>query len=193
MSVWQEMQAAAEEAYDRTAACTFTSFIGYEHTPSPLGRHLHRNVIFRNHIVPPIALSHLDTLGEGAFPRGLWGALETQCTNAATGCDAVVIPHNPNLSGGEQFLDPTDAADALRRQSHEPLVEIHQIKGNSECRYDRLAGAGVGTNDELCAYEQDPQPFQGPFATEVPIDQYPRRNLVRRRSRTGSRSRRRSA
>ena len=179
VSVWGEMQAAAEEAYDRTAACTFTSFIGYEHTPSPLGRHQHRNVFFRNHIVPPIALSHLDTLGEGGFPRGLWGALESQCTGAGTGCDAVVIPHNPNLSGGIQFIDPIDAADALRRQTFEPLVELHQIKGNSECRYDRLAGAGVGTNDELCAYEQDPQPFQGPLATEVPIDQYPRRNLIR--------------
>jgi hypothetical protein len=179
MSVWQEMQAAAEEAYDRTAACTFTSFIGYEHTPSPLGRHQHRNVIFRNHVVPPIALSHLDTLGEDGFPRGLWGAIEAQCTGAGTGCDAVVIPHNPNLSGGEQFLDPLDAADALRRQTHEPLVEIHQIKGNSECRFDRVAGAGVGTTDELCAFEQDPQPFQGPFATEVPIGEYPRRNLVR--------------
>jgi len=179
VSVWQEMQGAAEEAYDRTTACTFTSFIGYEHTPSPLGRHQHRNVIFRNHIVPPIALSHLDTLGEGGFPRGLWAAIGAQCTGAGTGCDAVIIPHNPNLSGGEQFLDPVDAADALRRQTFEPLVEIHQIKGNSECRFDRLAGAGVGTNDELCTFEQDPQPFQGPFATDLPIDQYPRRNLIR--------------
>ena len=37
VSVWQEMQAAAEADYDRSAACTFTSFIGYEHTPSPAG------------------------------------------------------------------------------------------------------------------------------------------------------------
>jgi hypothetical protein len=178
VSVWQEMQAAAEEAYDRTAACTFTTFVGYEHTPSPLGRHRHRNVIFRNEHVPAIALSHLDTL-EGGVPQGLWNAIEAQCTGAGSGCDAVIIPHNPNLSGGEQFVDPVDAADAFRRQTFEPLVEIHQIKGNSECRFDRLAGAGVDTADELCTFEQDPQPFQGPFATELPVDQYFRRNLVR--------------
>ncbi|HUE29676.1 MAG TPA: DUF3604 domain-containing protein, partial [Verrucomicrobiae bacterium] len=47
VSVWGDIQAAAEEAYDRTAACAFTSFIGYEYTASPVGRHLHRNVIFR--------------------------------------------------------------------------------------------------------------------------------------------------
>jgi hypothetical protein len=181
VSVWQDVQAAAEEAYDRTAACTFTSFIGFEHTPSPLGRHRHRNVIFRNDHVPPIALSHLDTLVDGkpVVPQALWNALEAQCTGAGTGCDAIVIPHNSNLSGGEQFVDPLDATDALRRQTFEPLAEIHQIKGNSECRFDRLAGAGVGTADELCAFEQLKRPFEGPYAMDVPVSEYPRRNLLR--------------
>ncbi len=178
VSVWQDIQAAAEEAYDRTSACAFTSFIGYEHTPSPLGRHRHRNVIFRNEHVPAIALSHLDTL-PGGVPQGLWNALDAQCLGAGVGCDVVVIPHNSNLSGGEQFVDPVDAADALRRQTFEPLVEIHQAKGNSECRYDRLAGMGVGGNDELCAFEQRVLPHEGPDAVPLPIPQYPRRNLVR--------------
>jgi hypothetical protein len=31
---WQEIQAAAEGAYDRSAACAFTSFVGYEWTGS---------------------------------------------------------------------------------------------------------------------------------------------------------------
>jgi hypothetical protein len=178
VSVWQEMQAAAEEAYDRTAACRFTSFIGYEYTASPLGAHRHRNVVFRNHAVPPIALSLLDTL-EGGVPQGLWSAIETQCLGAGTGCDAVIIPHNSNLSGAEQFVDPVDGADALRRQTLEPLVELHQIKGNSECRFDRLAGMGVGTTDELCTFEQERLDKQGPFAADRPIAEYPRRNLVR--------------
>src|SRR5262245_39078022 len=30
VSVWQDIQAAAEEAYDRTDACTFTSFVAFE-------------------------------------------------------------------------------------------------------------------------------------------------------------------
>ena len=75
MSVWQEMQAAAEEAYDRSDACSFTSFIGYEHTNSPLGRHLHRNVIFRNHVVPDFAASQLET-ASGGSPQGVWSAIE---------------------------------------------------------------------------------------------------------------------
>jgi hypothetical protein len=178
VSVWQDIQAAAEEAYDRTAACTFTTFIGYEHTPSPTGRHLHRNVIFRNHHVPATALSHLETF-EGGTPQGLWSAIETQCLGAGDGCDAVIIPHNANLSEGMQFFDPADAAEAARRQAMEPLVELHQVKGNSECRFDRLAGAGAGTEDELCTFEQDTVAHQGPDATEVPIGEYPRRNMVR--------------
>src|SRR5262245_36134275 len=93
VSVWQDIQAAAEEAYDRSAACTFTSFIGYEHTTSPAGVHLHRNIIFRNEHVPPFAASHLETAKFG-IPQGIWSAIETGCLGAGTGCDAVVIPHN---------------------------------------------------------------------------------------------------
>jgi hypothetical protein len=178
VSVWQDIQAAAEEAYDRTPACTFTSFVGYEYTASPLGRHLHRNVIFRNEHVPPAAASFIET-ATGGVPQGLWSAIETQCLQAGIGCDAVVIPHNSNLSDGMAWLDPADADEARRRQQREPLIEIHQVKGNSECRFDRLARAGAGTADELCTFEIEPKPHQGPTAKEPPIDQYPQRNLVR--------------
>ncbi len=178
VSVWQQIQAAAEAAYDRTASCTFTTFIGYEHTPSPIGRHLHRNVIFRNENVPASALSHLETYA-GGTPQGLWSAIESQCLDADNGCDALIIPHNPNLSGGLQFFDPADAAEAERRQQLEPLVEMHQVKGNSECRFDQLAGAGTGTEDELCTFEQEPLAHQSPDAVLEPVDEYPARNLVR--------------
>lgn len=94
-SVWQEMQAAAEAAYDRSEACSFTTFVGYEHTASPFGRHLHRNVVFRNHRVPPFAASQLETAGEGS-PQGVWSALERDCLERGDGCDAVIIPHNSN-------------------------------------------------------------------------------------------------
>jgi hypothetical protein len=178
-SVWQEMQAAAEEAYDRSEACSFTSFIGYEHTASPLGRHLHRNVIFRNHHVPAFAASQLETAAE-APPRGVWSAIERDCLDAGDGCEAIIIPHNPNLAGGEAFPEPIDAADARRRQEREPLIEIHQVKGNSECRFDRLAGLGVGTEDELCAFEQREVAHEGPDNRPAPdVASYPRTNLVR--------------
>jgi hypothetical protein len=178
VSVWQDIQSAAEEAYDRTASCSFTSFLGYEYTASPLGRHLHRNVIFRNEHVPPTVSSFIETAA-GGTPQGFWSAIEATCLHAGTGCDAVVIPHNSNLSGGDQFRDPADAAEALRRQTIEPLVEIHQIKGNSECRFDRLARAGAGTADELCTFEQLDVAQEGPAGVPLPIDQYPLRNMVR--------------
>lgn len=178
VSVWQEMQAAAEAAYDRTTACRFTSFIGYEHTPSRGGRHMHRNVIFRNHHVTPIAYSQLETAA-GGIPQGLWSAIEDHCLDAGTGCEALIIPHNPNLSDGLQFFEPVDAAEAQRRQDREPLAEIFQIKGGSECRFDRLAGRGVGTEDELCAFEQVYESAEVPSQTPPTIDEYPPRNLVR--------------
>jgi hypothetical protein len=178
VSAWREMQAAAEGAYDRSAACSFTTFVGYEHTASPLGRHLHRNVIFRNEHVPAFAASQLETHA-GGTPQGVWSAIEADCLEAGAGCDAVVIPHNSNLSGGEQWLDPADAAEAARRQAREPLVEIFQQKAGSECRFDRLAGRGLGTADELCTFEQNLVPHEFPDTAPPPIDEYPRRNLVR--------------
>src|SRR5438874_6433057 len=95
VSVWQQMQAAAEGAYDRTAACAFTSFLGYEYTASPTGAHLHRNVIFRNDKVPPTVSSYIET-ATGGIPQGFWSAIEQTCLEAGIGCDAVIIPHNAN-------------------------------------------------------------------------------------------------
>jgi hypothetical protein len=179
VSVWHTIQAAAEEAYDRTAGCTFTSFVGYEHTASPLGRHLHRNIIFRNAEVPPFAYSQLETAAEGV-PQGIWNAIERNCLNAGTGCDAVIIPHNSNLSEGRQWEDPSGPEEALRRQLLEPLAEIHQVKGNSECRFDRLARMGIGTDDELCDFEQLAVAHEGPDNQPPPaIAAYPRRSMIR--------------
>ncbi len=186
VSVWKDMQAAAEEAYDRTAACRFTSFVGYEYTASPAGKHLHRNIIFRNEHVPATAAGFLATAA-GGIPQGLWTAVENDCLHAGSGCDALVIPHNSNLSGGQQWLDPADAAEARRRQDLEPLVEIHQNKGNSECRFDRLAGRGVETNDELCTFEQLPSSDEFPGTPPPSIDDYPPRNMVRNTLKDGLR------
>ena len=98
-AVWREIQAAAEGAYDRSAACRFTSFVGYEWTGAELAKNLHRNVIFRNATVPALPTSYYET----QTPQGLWAALRRDCQDAGTGCEALTMPHNSNLSGGLMF------------------------------------------------------------------------------------------
>jgi len=148
--VWQDTQAAAEEFYDRTSACTFTTFVAYEWSGQPGGNNLHRNVIFRNEVVPSLPTSYM----EQPTPQGLWNTLKTQCLNGLAGCDVLAIPHNPNASGGLMFApvnadnSPLTAADATFRSSMEPLVELTQHKGDSECR------PGVQSTDEICGYEK---------------------------------------
>jgi len=144
--VWQDEQAAAEEFYDR---CTFTTFAAYEWTGNPGNANIHRNVIFRNETVPALPTSYIDA----PTPQQLWSALDSQCLTGLPRCDALSIPHGSNFSKGLMF-EPTNAdgsplskEDAEFRAAIEPLVEIHQHKGNSECK------VGVLTNDEDCAFE----------------------------------------
>jgi hypothetical protein len=149
--IWQDTQAAAEEFYDRTAACTFTTFVAYEWSGQPGGNNLHRNVIFRNDVVPALPTSYM----EQPTPQGLWSTLQTQCLDGLPGCDVLAIPHNPNASGGLMFApvnadgSPLTAGDAFFRSSMEPLVEMNQHKGDSECR----PGVG-GSTDEICGFEK---------------------------------------
>jgi hypothetical protein len=151
-SVWRDVQAAAEAAYDRSAGCRFTSFVGYEWTGATGSRNLHRNVIFRGETVPDLPVSYF----EAWSPQALWRSLRAECLDAGTGCDALTIPHNSNLSGGLMFLPegeggrPLDAAGARERAFFEPLVEVMQHKGDSECI------PGAGAPDELCAFEKLP-------------------------------------
>ncbi|MEM9457890.1 MAG: DUF3604 domain-containing protein [Myxococcota bacterium] len=154
---WSATQLAAELAYDRSDACEFTSFVAYEYTGTTGGANLHRNVVFRNGNVPALPTSYF----EAPVPQQLWQALEADCLDAPGGCDVLAIPHNSNASNGQMFaLTYPDAADVLeqaeqasRRAALEPLMEIIQHKGASECRPGFSA-------DEYCDFElldeQDP-------------------------------------
>lgn len=154
-AVWSDIQRAAEEHYDRSSVCGFTTFVAYEWTgrgrrPERPAGSLHRNVIFRNGEVPPDVL----TADTAPAPEDLWSALAEQCRDAEDTCDVLAIPHNSNLSRGYMF-DPLNLAgeafteqSARTRAGFEPLVEIMQSKGDSECR------PGVGTTDELCSFEK---------------------------------------
>ena len=211
-NVWQQIIADAEAAYDKTAACTFTSFVAYEYTATPTmgqcaildgsgndvgGSHapcwqtadcsvsgeqcatakgannLHRNIIFRNASVPIQPISYVETptgCGQGsdcqhggvlASPVQMLKDLERRCLrNPRTpNCDFISIPHNSNLSGGAMFLIPetldvsTQLSEAQTRAAFEPLVELMQIKGQSECRFSSRKPGAWNTPDELCDFE----------------------------------------
>ena len=185
---WEKIQQAAEQAYDRSSDCTFTTFVGYEYTDSPETQNMHRNVIFRNEKVTDDAISTYDT-GSYNFPK-LWTLLRERCIDAGEGCDVLAIPHNPNLAGGLMFRDPKTPEEAADRLFFEPVVELTQHKGASECRFDRVAGRGVLTEDELCTFEQvvaDNLSMLGSVhgevltekAAPVPIEKFAERNMVR--------------
>ena len=185
---WQQIQLAAEEHYDRSSDCEFTTFVGYEYTDAPDHKNLHRNVIFRNENVIDEVISTFET-GRENYTE-LWQQLREQCIEGKENCDVISIPHNPNLSGGTMFPDPKNKQQAQDRLYFEPLVELVQHKGASECRYDRLEQAGLYTTDELCTFEQvvaDNLSMLGTVygevrtarAAPVSLAEYGRRNMVR--------------
>ena len=152
---WQHIVDAAEDAYDRSSECRFTSFVGYEYTGSPFNSNYHRNVIFRNGNVPALPISYI----EAPFDYMLWEQMEEVC-NKENNCDYLTIPHNSNISNGRLLtpyanLEPTlenRQAYARERQENEPIMEVFQHKGSSECM-NGLSNV-IGAPDELCDVEQ---------------------------------------
>ncbi|HEV7731157.1 MAG TPA: DUF3604 domain-containing protein [Candidatus Binatia bacterium] len=154
-TVWDRIQQAAENAYDHSSDCRFTSFVGYEYTGSRSVSTLHRNVVFRNDHVPLPT-----TVFEQPTALGLWRELANTCIDAGVGCDVLAIPHNSNESNGKMFLVEYPGASgvddertqAALRSSMEPLFEVYQHKGSSEC-FNGLSGI-VGGTDEQCNFEK---------------------------------------
>ena len=185
-TLWDRVQQAAEDHYDRSADCSFTTFVGYEYTDAPEFKNMHRNVVFRNDQVLQKPVTTYDT-GHSQY-KELWRQLKERCIDGMERCDVMTIPHNSNLSGGLMFPDPNSREDAVLRSALEPVVELTQHKASSECRFDRLLGRGVDTVDEFCTFEQhkaDNLAALGViFGKEVgtgptPLDEFPRRNMVR--------------
>lgn len=150
---WQETIQAAEKHYDRSSNCKFTSFVGYEWTGAAYsGNNLHRNIIFNNSNVPMEPVSFY----EAPTRKRLWNLLDQTCSE---NCDYVVIPHNSNLSNGYMFEEP-DQDEILIQSTKEPLVEIFQHKGSSECNVD--------PKDPLCNFEQLPyKDFRSKFQNDL--------------------------
>ncbi len=151
--VWQETQQAAE---NWNSECKHTAFVAYEYSSFRLGSNLHRNVIFRNDKVPTAPVSHI----EAPHDYQLWQWLASDCLDADNGCDVLAIPHNMNISNGRMFslnypgawTRNAKAKMATLRMRVEPIIEVMQHKGDSECR-NGLPGVQGGV-DELCNFEK---------------------------------------
>ncbi|GHD20358.1 hypothetical protein GCM10007052_29770 [Halioglobus japonicus] len=151
---WEINQAVTEAHYDRSADCEFTTFHGYEYSNSVSMSKVHRNILFRNEIVPELPVSSLE---EPDVVR-LWEKMDTLCNQTDGGCEAISIPHNPNVSSGRMFYvpyrdEPLSEQQRLAslRARMEPVVEMMQIKGESECRPGMWNVVG---EDEWCDFEK---------------------------------------
>ena len=111
----------------------FTAFCSYEWTSMPDNQNLHRNIFFREcRHVPDVPFSSMDS----NHPEDLWKWMDGQ---RKAGNELLAISHNANLSNGKMYpIDvdsygrPIDAAWASSRDRNERLIEIKQVKGQSE-------------------------------------------------------------
>ena len=143
--VWRGVVAAAERHNDPG---NFTTFAGYEYSSNP--PMLHRNVLYAGG--PSATLKTLPfSKFDSADPEDLWAYLHEY--RQTTGSDVMSIPHNSNLSRGNMFMTVTYEGKAITpdyahiRSSIEPLVEVTQIKGDSETH------PLISTKDEFADHE----------------------------------------
>jgi hypothetical protein len=145
--VWSEIMAAADR---HNEPGKFTAFMGWEWSSTPQGQNLHRVIVMKGNkengskFIPYTSL-------DSDRPEDLWDWLKK--TSEEVGTDFLAIPHNSNISGGLMFplVDSdgrgVDPAYAKMRMRWEPVVEMTQIKGDSET-HPRLS-----PNDEFADYE----------------------------------------
>ena len=149
-SAWAELVANAE-AHNEPGR--FTALLGWEWSSIPGGANLHRVVVTdadgdQGGSFQPFSSA------QSRYPDDLWRWLDE--TSAATGANFLAIPHNSNISKGIMFSDttlrgdPVDAAYANLRMRWERVVEVTQIKGDSE------AAALLSPEDEFAGFEEYP-------------------------------------
>jgi hypothetical protein len=129
----------------------FTVMHGFEWSAMKKGNNLHRVVIYRDGIDKVSQTLPIDSNRTAHDPEQLWEALAAY--EKRTKGNVLAIPHNPNLSGGLMFAftklngAPLDKEYNQLRERWEPLVEITQIKGDSETH------PFLSPNDEFADYE----------------------------------------
>jgi hypothetical protein len=146
-SIWSESNQSAERNNEPGA---FTAFIGWEWTSTPDGKNLHRVVFTPAGIEQSSQFVPYSSFDSGR-PEDLWDWLDE--TSSRVGADFIAIPHNSNISGGLMFdaVDsdgrPISADYARQRMRWEGVVEMTQIKGDSETH------PSLSPNDEFADFE----------------------------------------
>jgi len=174
-SVWKSNMETVER-YNEPGK--FTAFHGFEYTLMQGGNNLHRNVIFRDGPDKVGKIAPIDPTYK-ATPDEIWNFMEAY--EKSTGGRVLAIPHNSNLSNGLMFEltqpggGPMTAAYAKRRAKLEPVVEITQIKGDSEAHpflspNDEFAGFGVAgweMNNLIGNQPKTPNMYAGEYVREA--------------------------
>ncbi len=131
---WSAMIDAAER---HNQPGEFTTLLGWEWSSVPTGANLHRVVVTPDGA--DVARQYVPYgSDQSQYPEDLWSWLEA--TSERTGGRFIAIPHNSNISKGYMFAETTVAGVAIdadysrRRMRWEPIVEVTQIKGDSETR-----------------------------------------------------------
>ncbi len=146
-SIWERV---VDIASKHNEPGKFTAFNGYEWSSTTDGNNLHRVVVFRDgpdrvkQLLPFSAFDSQD-------PEGLWGFLAGY--EEKTGGRVLAIPHNPNVSNGVMFAKTVKGQAmtrdyAERRARWEPLLEVTQMKGDSE------AHPFLSPEDEFANFER---------------------------------------
>ena len=155
-SVWSKVISFAEK---HNAPGKFTTLIGYEW--SSLTFNLHRVVIFKDGI-DKVGKTFPFSQYDSQNPEALWSYFDSY--SQKTGGDVLAIPHNANLSRGVMFAledadgNPISKDYAKTRSRWEPLLEVTQIKGDSETH------PVLSPNDEFANYETFNYPRLAPDA-----------------------------
>jgi hypothetical protein len=112
----------------------FSALIGFEWSSHPAGDNLHRVVVYKDDALKASQMLPFSSY-LGNQPEDLWRWMTRY--QQKTGGQLLAIPHNSNLSGG--FMFPLNTIDSPLSQNYleqrkrwEPVVEITQIKGDSE-------------------------------------------------------------
>ncbi len=147
ITAWSEIVDAAER---HNNPGKFTAIVGWEWSSIPTGANLHRVVMSPNG--GEQAKKYLPYgSDQSQYPEDLWAWLDK--TNKETGNEFIAIPHNSNVSKGFMFPEVTLKGEpitvnyAKTRMAWEPVVEVTQIKGDSETH------PNLSPDDEFADFE----------------------------------------